>query len=489
MKASRIGTKRSIIGLVAGLLILGSWLGAGSMKRGLVNQSFVQGGVPLTFLAPEGEQDLPGVIVAHGFAGSQQIMLGYGLAFARAGYAAMLLDFSGHASNPNPLSTEGDALQSDLDRAYQALIDRPEVNPDEIALLGHSMGSGAVMQAGIEHPERYAAVIAISPTSAEVTESAPPNLLLQAGEWEGRFIENAKGLLEDAGGPNDDFDAGLARQLVVIPNVEHITILFSPESRDAAVEWLSDAFDTQSELDYKDRRMVWYGLHLLGWLLAASTIGPLGARKSDPIPTQPGALRRWFGLLLIPFVATSILILLAGWLDLTETLGFLVGGALAIWLFIGGILWLTASVSFHLPVWKNLLWGGVLFALIWVAMGLMGQFTWIQWVLIPSRLWRWPILALACLPWMLALGHTIHHTDGWRRAGLWLVHSAVMVSAMLLLAFWTPDMFVVALIAPLLPIILGVEFLISRAVRDPWVFAVGNALFFGWMIAAIFPIV
>jgi pimeloyl-ACP methyl ester carboxylesterase len=458
------------------------------MRRGLVTHSFNQDGVPLTYLHPAVGQDLPGIIVAHGFGGSQQIMLGYGLGFARAGYAVMLLDFSGHASNPSPLSTSRDVLQNDLDTAYRALVAQPEVDPDQIALLGHSMGSGAVMQAGIENPERYAAVIAVSPTDAEVTDGAPPNLMLQAGEWETSFLENAQGLFGDAGGRNDDFDAKLARRLVVIPNVEHITILFNARSLEAADDWLSDSFGIQGELDFTDTRMAWYGMHLLGWLLAASALGPLGATRSEAIPDQLGAVRRWLGFLLSPFVAMGVLALLARWIDLSGFLGLQVGGALAIWFVVMGILWLITSVNILPPTAKNLLWGGLLFAIIWVAMGLMAQFTWTRWFLINPRLWRWPILAMACLPWALALGHTLQWMEGWRRAGLWLVHSVVMVAALMILAFFTPGMFVLVLIAPILPIVLGVEILISRHVRDPWIFAVGNALFFGWLIAAIFPL-
>ena len=133
----------------------------------------------------------------------------------------MLLDFAGHGANAEPLDTERDALQDSLDVAYQGLISRSEVDPDRVALLGHSMGSGAVMRAGIEQPNRYRAVIAVSPTGADVTETLPRNLMLQAGSLEGRFVANAETLLEDAGGSSDDFVDGLARTFVEIPDVEH----------------------------------------------------------------------------------------------------------------------------------------------------------------------------------------------------------------------------------------------------------------------------
>lgn len=487
-KVSSLGLTRVIVGSIAVLLILGSWWGVGRMNDGLVTRRFTRDGVPLTFISPTEGRDLPGIILAHGFGGSQQLMLGYGLGFARAGYAVMLLNFSGHASNPNPLSTSRDALQYDLEAAFQALIAQPEVKPHQIALLGHSMGSGAVMQAGIEDPDRYAAVIAISPTGAEVSDSAPPNLMLQVGAWETRFLANAQELLAEAGGATEGFAEKRARRLVVIPNAQHITILFSAKSREMAADWLSSSFGVERELNFTDTRMAWYGMHLLGWLMIALAMGPLAGMRSDEYPAQPKAGRRWLGLLLAPFVATGFLALLTGWADLSGFLGLQVGGALAIWFFVMGMVWLVAAVRTNPPRRQSLLWGGLLFALIWVAMGLMAQFTWMQWFLIAPRLWRWPILALACLPWKLALGHALQRAKGWRRAGLWAIQSVVLLVTLLMVAYWVPGMFVVMLIAPALLIVLGVEILISRHVDDPWVYAIGSALFFGWMIIGFFPI-
>lgn len=487
-KVSSLGLTRVIVGSIAVLLILGSWWGVGRMNDGLVTRRLTRDGVPLTFISPVEGRDLPGIILAHGFGGSQQLMLGYGLGFARAGYAVMLLNFSGHASNPNPLSTSQDALQDDLEAAFQALIAQPEVNPHQVALLGHSMGSGAVMQAGIEDPDRYAAVIAISPTGAEVSDSAPPNLMLQVGAWETRFLANAQKLLAEAGGATEGFAEKRARRLVVIPNAQHITILFSAKSREMAADWLSRSFGVERELNFTDTRMAWYGMHLLGWLMIALAMGPLAGMRSDAYPVQPKAGRRWLGLLLAPFVATGFLSLLVGWADLSGFLGLQVGGALAIWFFVMGMVWLVVAVRTNPPRRQSLLWGGLLFALIWVAMGLMAQFTWMQWFLISPRLWRWPILALACLPWKLALGHALQQAKGWRRAGLWAIQSVVLLVTLLMVAYWVPGMFVVMLIAPALLIVLGVEILISRHVDDPWVYAIGSALFFGWMIVGFFPI-
>ncbi len=236
-------------------------------------RSFQQEGIPLLYIAPQQQKAVPGVLVAHGFAGSKQLMLGYGHVLAHAGYAVMLWDFDGHGANPTRLQRYD--LQQNLDVALQALLNQSEVDPARLALLGHSMGSGIVMTAGIRNPDRFAATVAISPTGANVTPQAPRNLQLQAGSGEGGFIANAQRLLAQAGGENTNLAAGSGRELVVIPGVEHITILFSDGSHQAALRWLDATFGRTHNSQYVDRRMVWYGLHLLGWLLGLAAIAPI----------------------------------------------------------------------------------------------------------------------------------------------------------------------------------------------------------------------
>ncbi|MGD8752678.1 MAG: alpha/beta fold hydrolase, partial [Anaerolineales bacterium] len=221
------GKVQLLLIILAAMLMVIAWWGVIQLENNSIIRKFERKGQPFSYIGPIEAQNVPGVIVAHGFGGSQQLMLGFGNTFARSGYGVMLMDFKGHGANSNPMDSTRSGLQEDIEAATQLLIAQPEINPDYIALLGHSMGSGAVMQAGIENPDQYDAVIAISPTGAEVSESVPPNLLLMAGEWESRFVANAQQLLEEAGGPSANFKGKLARKFVEIPNVEHISILFN----------------------------------------------------------------------------------------------------------------------------------------------------------------------------------------------------------------------------------------------------------------------
>lgn len=475
---------------VLSLLLIGlSWAGVARSKAGLVERRFAQNGVPLLYLAPEGVQGAPGVVVAHGFSGSKQLMLGYGLTFARAGYAVMLLDFSGHGANPKPLGENGAGLQADLLAASQMLIMQPEVNPAKLALLGHSMGSGAVMSAGIEFPERYQAVIAISPTGAEVTPSLPPNLMLQAGSLEPRFVENAQELLLNAGGMNADFAGGVARTFTEIKNVEHITILFNPTSHKLALEWLNQTYGLDNLYPGVDWRMAWYGMHLIGWLSLALALAPLV--PAFPQTIREYALKRepWTGIIMAPFIATGVTWPINHFIDLSDLLGIQVAGTLGIWLLVFGLVWLL--IGFHMLGFKpaSFARGALLFALLWIAFGLLAQFTWLQWFLAPRRMVLWLLLGVLCLPWKLAAGHIQFRAKGWQRLVWWLAQSIFLTGGLVAAAYLIPGMFFLLLIAPAVPLVLVVEGVAAEVFDDPWGFGLGAAFFFGWLIAALFPLV
>lgn len=479
-------TTRLSLLFLAAVLIAGSWWGVSRLSRGLVSERLVQDGVPLWYLAPADGSRLPGVIVAHGFSGSRQLMLGYGYALARAGYAVMLPDFPGHAANAQPLVTGGAALQSALDTAYAALLARPAVDGSRISLLGHSMGSGAVMSAGIATPDHFRAVVAVSPTGAAVTADRPPNLLLQAGALEAGFVDNARGLLDAAGGLGDDFAAGRARAFELIPNVEHITILFSAVSQQGARAWLDRATGQPASVaGGPDTRMVWYSLHLLGWLLLGTAL----AQPSGAAAVRPGP-RSWIGFVAAPAVAVGLLAGVAARTDVSGWLGMLVGGVLGAWLLAMGSVWLVASREGWIrPNLRSLLGGLALFALLWLAFGLMAQVTWLQWFINPPRLLRWPLLALACLPWKLAAGLAVRGGTVRRRATWWLVQSIWLTGGLLVTALIVPGLFFLVLVAPTVPVVLAIESVAAARLDDAWSVGIGTALFFGWLIAALFPLV
>jgi dienelactone hydrolase len=483
MKPTRI-----LILIVALSLIVLSWWQVAAAPRGLIVRQLSRDGVPMLYLAPAGAHaahSVPGVLVAHGFAGSRQLMLGYGYTLAHAGYAVMLWDFAGHGANPQPLAP--DSLQTDVDAAYGVLIEQPEVDPGRLALLGHSMGSGAVMTAAIRDPERYAATIAVSPTDADVTPGAPRNLLLQAGSLEGRFASNARELLAQAGGERGNFAEGQARRLTVIPNAEHISILFRGESHRAALDWLANAFGESRVTGYVDRRIIWYGLSLLGWLLALIALAPV---LRPAVPEQaPGS--RWLSWVALPvsaLIASALLALISSGAELVRFSGLLVGGTVGLWFLVAGLIWLPSIRTLWRPSLIDLAWGVGLFAVLTLAFGVMAHYVWLSWWLNLPRLARWPLLALACLPWFLAAGMAQRGAGAGVRVLWWLAQSIAVTGGLFLTLMLIPSLGFLLILLPLLPLILGIVAVAGAASGRAWAYGLSGALFIGWIIAAVFPL-
>lgn len=474
--------------VLAILLILLSWLGVATARAGLFIRSLERHGVPLLYLAPQKAQAVPGVLVAHGFAGSKQLMLGYGHVLAQAGYAVMLWDFDGHGANPTPLQQY--ELQQNLDVALQVLLEQPEIDRTRLALLGHSMGSGIVMTAGIRNPDRFAATIAVSPTGAMVTPQAPRNLQLQAGSEERRFVTNAQRLLAQAGGANFNLEQGRGRELVVVPNVEHITILFSDVSHQAARRWLNETFGRSNNSHYLDRRMGWYGLHLLSWLLGLTAIAPSIAKQTMIAANiaKVAPLRRWIGVVVAPLVAIAGLVLLSQKVELQDLGGVQVGGAVGVWFLLAGLTWLGILARLPRPTLRTVGLGTVLFAILWIAFGAMAQVIWLQWWLIPTRLKLWLPLALACLPWFLASGVAQQDISIGKRVLWWLGQSVVLIGGFVLTLYFLPQLGFMFLLLPLFPPLIAILSLVAGLLNEVWVYAIGSAFFFGWLLAAGFPL-
>lgn len=470
--------------MLAIVLIALSWWGIFTAQSGLEVRFFERDGVPLLYVAPENSQAAPGVLVAHGFAGSKQLMLSYGYVLAHAGYAVMLWDFDGHGANATPLRRFD--LQQNLQVALQALVEQPGVDAAKLALLGHSMGGSVVLSAGIQSVDRFAATIAISSSGAAVTSEAPRNLQLQVGAWEGRLLPYAERVLNQAGDANSQFAAGRARELTVIPNVEHITILFNSSSHQAAVRWLDATFQRQTTSSYVDRRMIWYFLHVFGWLIGLSVIAPIATQTVTPIKVP--ITKRIAGLVGSAIVAIGGLVGLSTIVNLQALGGVQVGGAVGIWFLLAGLVWLAILRQVPRLSWRSAVLGVGLFALLWIAIGIMAQIVWLQWWLILPRLRIWLPIAIACLPWFLASGMVQQNAALKARVAWWLGQSATLIGAFLAVVLLVPGLGFMFLLLPLFPVVIGLFSFVAGLVKNAWIYAIASALLFAWLLAAGFPL-
>jgi hypothetical protein len=167
--------------------------------------------------------------------------------------------------------------------------------------------------------------------------------------------------------------------------------------------------------------------------------------------------------------------------------GIVVGGGLALWFLIAGTLALVVGYRATLPDGDDLLQGVGLFLFLSVAVGLTGHLVWSNWVLTPARMLRWPLFALACMPWFVAMELGQGDPRQGSRWAWFLAQTVAVIAGLALLARTVPGMGVVSLILPLLPLYFGLFVFMGTRVRRPWALGIGCGLFFGWVLAVAFP--
>ncbi|MFL7892824.1 MAG: alpha/beta hydrolase [Anaerolineales bacterium] len=451
--------------------------------------------VPITLITSgvEDSSARPLVLIGHGLAGSRATMRGFALTLAHAGYNVAMIDFSGHGGNTKPLPEEGDVdtLVTEAEIALRA-VQENGFPVNRIAVLGHSMGSGMALDFGMLHPETLA-TIAVSPVSRTITPQLPKNLLILAEGLNQRFAQNGEQLLDQGGGPGEDFLEGTARKLEIIPGVEHITILFSPAAQQSARQWLDGIFGLQSGAeDYTDRGILWYLLGLAGTLLFCLSLSPLinnlDDQNEEEVTTTIG--RRFGALLVGALGATGILHVLSNaGLDLNRLLGLQAGGYLLIWFAVAGALGILLLGRIPGEYGRPAFLGSLMvFVALWIGVGLLGNYVWLPWILVSKRLILWPVAVLLSVPWLMSVAQAVLPTSWWGRAVWWLGYTLVLVGALFLALRLNPELGFLVLILPVFPLVLGLHAISAGPYRWRMSFALGGALFFGWLVVAVFPL-
>jgi predicted alpha/beta-hydrolase family hydrolase len=329
-------------------------------RNGLSITPLSIGTTPATVYQRSDTSKAPAVIIAHGFAGSRQLMEAYALTLARAGYVAVSFDFEGHGRNPIPMS--GDVtridgttqlLMSEIGRVTDAALALPSVD-GRVALLGHSMASDIIVRRAIADP-RVSATVAISMFSEAVTAAQPRNLLIISGEWESHLrndaLRNARLVDPSAseGQTIGDPSQNGGRRTVVAPSVEHVGVLYSATALSEARTWL-DAVFGRTSTGPVSATGGWIVLMLSGLVILAWPLSGLLPRQDLPPPNIP--LRTVWMAAVIPAALTPLLLSLVD----TRFLPVLVADYLAVHLFVYGV------ISIALLTWSGVRIGHVAWA-------------------------------------------------------------------------------------------------------------------------------
>ena len=297
------------------LLILSIWqLEAPRVGLDISHDSV--GTTPVTVYAPSGEPG-PTIVIAHGFAGSRQIMSTYSLHLAQAGYRVVAFDFEGHGTNPVPMS--GDVTSVDgttrklVDETKRGIAWSAKDTSQPIGLLGHSMATDILIRAANEAEEAIGPIVALSAFSGAVSATQPPDLLLISGEWEQRLRDfglDAVQMIDPGAGEGTLVQApGIRRQAIVAPAVEHVGILYSHTAQREALDWFNAAY-ARDQVVPPLSIGPWL-LVLLGALVALAGQGVryLPLRPFSHVPMAP---RQSATVLLVPALLSPAL---AIWVD------------------------------------------------------------------------------------------------------------------------------------------------------------------------------
>ncbi len=255
----------------------------------------------------------PLVVIAHGFAGSTQLMQAFSLTLARAGYVVLAFDFEGHGRNPVPMS--GDVTR--VDGTTQRLVDETRAVIDaglslpgadgRVALLGHSMASDVVVRTAIADP-RVGPVVGVSMFSEAVTATEPRRLLAISGAWE-RFLRTAA--FDAARRVDPKAEEGetvrngeVVRRTAVAPRVEHVGVLYSATSLTEAQAWLDAAFGRVAPVR-PAAVGPWLAVLLASLVALAWPLATL--LRDDPPAPRPVSARAYAVALVVPAVAAPLL--------------------------------------------------------------------------------------------------------------------------------------------------------------------------------------
>lgn len=103
----------------------------------------------------------PAVVVMHGWGGNAALMLPLARPLHEAGYATLFVDARCHGASDDDTFASLPRFAEDTEHAFAWLSAREGVNPARIALLGHSVGAGAVLFAASRTPQ-VAAVVSVA---------------------------------------------------------------------------------------------------------------------------------------------------------------------------------------------------------------------------------------------------------------------------------------------------------------------------------------
>jgi carboxymethylenebutenolidase len=245
----------ALVGLLIGSVVVDALVG-GNRIDSLVNTAIDNPNGPSVrahVATPQADGRFPAVIMIHEFWGLKEEIVGKAQALADEGYVVVAPDtYRGKTTNWIPraiylaLTASDERVNSDLDAVFTWLQDQPNVDPEQIVVMGFCYGGGKSLRYSLHNPDVAATGIFYGSLISDTTTLAalPGPVLGIFGEQDSapspQNVADFKAGLESAGVPN---------QITVYPGVGHAFVQSIEEIRQGGVQaqawneflaWLKD---------------------------------------------------------------------------------------------------------------------------------------------------------------------------------------------------------------------------------------------------------
>ncbi|MGO9449823.1 MAG: dienelactone hydrolase family protein [Candidatus Binataceae bacterium] len=481
----------------------------------------LDGGIPATFYLPGAgnpffelvsspqAQRPPGVVLVHGFSGDREIMSALARWIAQNGYAVLAIDVRGHGANRNPFDNgfARPSLRPDVKAAVDFMRQSDRVDGSKIVVMGHSMGSGAVLDYAENDPNLQGAVMisggwSLGPQRAK-------NALFIFAQHDPEFIQTLSTAIAtrwagvqqiELGKTYGDFAQGTAVEAIQVPGVNHVQIVTSKDAATTIVKWLDSTFGMARTTDIKlsDPRLRLARIARILFLILLIPIGRIAGSIATEWAERPAGADGWIGLAILAAALLVVMPLVAN--DAPASfVSLVIGDAQVSWFGAAGVVIIAT-----LLLWRRLEWvtfgGSTLPTMLAAALAVPAIYvcqnsysvTFHRLAMTPERLIAWIFAAAMMLPFWLGFEFLV------RRGGMLM--STVLGSLgrviiiVLLFVAVSVGIFsgVLFLILPIIVLqFIGLEILAASAYstsRNLFLIALIESAWFAVLLAATNPI-
>jgi hypothetical protein len=276
----------------------------------------------------------PAVLFIHGGDASSDKYSMYSVEFARRGYVVFNFDQRGHAfSEGKPM-----VMAYGGPEALQYLHSLDIVDPQKIALAGHSMGGSAIGYAAFQYPDYYQSLMFIGSTSPSVEGKDPStlrNVAYNCGMDDGcRYSPATLTTLAQMFGVSDmelvepgklygSIEQGTARLINYVGTVHNAEYIYPPSIANT-IDWVQKTVPAPNNIDPNSQIWIWRyvgsTIAFAGLIFFMLPFGALLLQTSffktivEPLPEFKGATGRkwWLAAAITAIVAPATLFFFHG---------------------------------------------------------------------------------------------------------------------------------------------------------------------------------